>query len=67
MCKDQLCVKHAKFDILYAHFRVSITNAQKNMKPEFLLLDIANFWGGRGGGGVELEGLASFPPAPPSR
>ena len=55
MCKDQFCVKHAKF------FSPFLTNARKNIKPEFLLLDIVlivKTFGGEVGGG-------SFPPAPP--
>ena len=60
-------------NIPYAHFRV---NARKNIKPEFLLLDIVLIVkllgrGGGGGGGGEVGGFgvgeASFPPAPPSR
>ena len=47
MCKDQFCVKHAKF------FSPFLTNARKNIKPEFLLLDIVlivKTFGGEVGG-----------------
>ena len=48
VCKDQLCVKHAKF---LSPFLIIIHQCTKNIKPEFLLLDIVainsqNFWGG---------------------
>ena len=43
----------------YAHFCVSITNARKNIKPEFLLLDIVlivkTFGGEVGGFGGEAS------------
>ena len=53
VCKDQLCVKHAKF----------FTNARKNIKPDrvFIIRYCQNFLGGK------LEGLGGKlpPPAPP--
>ena len=58
MCKDQLCVKHAKF--LSPFF----TNARKNIKPE-LLLDIvllSKLFGGEVGG---FGGGEASPPHPP--
>ena len=60
VCKDQLLCEACKiFDVPYAHFRVSITNARKNMKPEFLLLDIVLIVKllGTGGGGGEVGGF----------
>ena len=62
MCKDQLCVKHAKF------LSPSINHqcTKKNIKPEFLLLDIVlmvrTFFGGGGVGGFGGE---ASPPHPP--
>ena len=53
MYKDQLCVKHAKF--LSPFF----TNARKNIKPEFLLLDIVLIVKTFGGEVGEFGGEAS--------
>ena len=48
MCKDQLCVKHAKF--LSPFLSINHQRTKKHIKPEFLLLDIVlivkTFWGG---------------------
>ena len=59
MQKSIVCEACKVFDVPYAHFGVSITNARKSIKSEF---DIVYFLGGswRVCGG-------SFPPAPPSR
>ena len=55
-------------------FEYQSRNARKNIKPEFLLLDIVLivktffFGGGEGGGGGNWRVWGgSFPPAPPSR
>ena len=54
MQRSIVCEACKVFDVPYAHFGVSITNAQKNIKPEFLLLDIlivktfgGEVWGGK--------------------
>ena len=66
--KYQLCVKHAKFLSPFLSINHQCT---KNIKPEFLLLDIVLIVKTFGGGG-KLEGLGGKlppppPPAPPSR
>ena len=59
MCKDQLCVKHAKF------LSPFLTNARKKKKARvFIILIVKTFWGevgGFGGGG----GGEDSPPHPP--
>ena len=61
MCKDQLCVKHAKF------LRPFLSINHQNTKPDFFLLDILSklfFFLGGGGGSWRVWG-GSFPPAHP--
>ena len=64
MQRSIVCEASKIFDIPYAHFRV---NARKNIKPEFLLLDIVLIVKllGRGEVGGFGVGGASFPPCTP--
>ena len=59
VCKNQFCVKHAKF--FEPIFEYQSPMHEKNIKPEFLLLDIVlivkTFGGGFGG--------EASPPHPP--
>ena len=62
MQRSIVCEACKVFEPIFEY--ISITNARKNIKPEFLLLDIVlivkTFWGEVGG-----FGGGSFPPPPP--
>ena len=64
MQRSIMCEACKVFDVPYSHFGVS--NARKNIKPEFLLLDIVlivkTFGGEVGGFGGEASNSPLHPP-----
>ena len=64
VCKDQLCVKHAKFLSPFLSINHQCT---KKHKARVFILDIVLLSKLLGGGGSWRVWGGSFPPAPPSR